>query len=232
MELAEAFFRTLFIYLFILLVMRLMGKREIGKLSVFDLVVSIMIADLAVISIENGDQSLVHGILPIVTLMVTQIGLSYLSLKSRTVRNLVDGKPAVLIKDGRIQEKEMARNRYNLDDLMAQLREKNISNIADVEYAILETSGKLSVFPKEEKKAVTKEDLLPQERIGSFQPPVFLIVEGRVQDEGLRRIGRSRRWLEQEIRRRGYRSVEEIFLATMDGRGHLHLDGRDGREED
>jgi len=151
MESIELFFRTLFMYFFILMVMRLMGKREIGKLSVFDLVVSIMIADLAVIFIENGDQPVIQGILPIVTLMVTQIALSYLSLKNQTVRHLVDGKPAVLIEDGKIREKEMARNRYNLDDLMAQLREKNIDNIADVEFAILETSGKLSVFPKEEK---------------------------------------------------------------------------------
>lgn len=232
MELTEMFFRTLFIYFFILMVMRLMGKREIGKLSVFDLVVSIMIADLAVISIDNGDQSLVQGILPIVTLMVTQIGLSFLSLKNRTIRHLVDGKPAVLIKDGRIQEREMARNRYNLDDLMAQLREKNINNVADVEFAILETSGKLSVFPKEEKKAVSKEDLFPPERIKPSKLPVYLIVEGRVLEEGLRRIGRSRRWLEQEVRCRGYRGVEEIFLATMDSRGHLHLDGRDEVEED
>ena len=227
MEWTEVFFRTLFIYFFVLIVMRLMGKREIGKLSVFDLVVSIMIADLAVISIENGDRPMVHGILPMATLLVTQIGLSYLSLKSRTIRHLVDGKPAMLIKNGRIQEREMARNRYNLDDLMAQLREKNINNVADVEFAILETSGKLSVFPKEEKKAVSKEDLFPPEEIEPTGIPVYLIVEGRVLEDGLRRIGRDRRWLEQEVRRRGYRGVEEIFLATMDGRGRLHLDGRD-----
>lgn len=227
MEWTEVFFRTLFIYFFVLIVMRLMGKREIGKLSVFDLVVSIMIADLAVISIENGDRPMVHGILPMATLLVTQIGLSYLSLKNRTIRHLVDGKPAMLIKNGRIQEREMARNRYNLDDLMAQLREKNINNVADVEFAILETSGKLSVFPKEEKKAVSKEDLFPPEEIEPTGIPVYLIVEGRVLEDGLRRIGRDRRWLEQEVRRRGYRGVEEIFLATMDGRGRLHLDGRD-----
>lgn len=231
MESIELFFRTLFMYFFILMVMRLMGKREIGKLSVFDLVVSIMIADLAVIFIENGDQPMIQGILPIVTLMVTQIALSYLSLKNQTVRHLVDGKPAVLIEDGKIREKEMARNRYNLDDLMAQLREKNIDNIADVEFAILETSGKLSVFPKEEKKAVSKEDLFPPERIQSSKLPVYLIIEGQVQEKGLRRIGRSRRWLEQEVRRQGYRGVEEIFLAIMDNQGHLLLDGRDEVEE-
>ncbi|MBO2533459.1 MAG: hypothetical protein CW342_11340 [Thermoactinomycetaceae bacterium] len=227
MEWTEVFFRTLFIYFFVLIVMRLMGKREIGKLSVFDLVVSIMIADLAVISIENGDRPLVHGILPIATLMVTQIGLSYLSLKNRTIRHLVDGKPAVLIKNGRIQVREMARNRYNLDDLMAQLREKGIDNVADVEFAILETSGKLSVFPKEGKKPVSKEDLFPLQSAKPSPMPVFLIVEGRVVEEGLKQIGRDRLWLEQEVRRRGHRGVEEIFLATIDSRGRLHLDGRD-----
>ena len=227
MDLTAMFLRTLFLYFFILIVMRLMGKREIGKLSVFDLVVSIMIADLAVISIENGEKPLLYGLLPIATLMVTQIVLSWLSLKSRTIRHLVDGKPAVLIKDGRILEKEMAKNRYNLDDLMAQLREKNINDVADVEFAVLETTGKLSVFPGEEKKAVSKEGLFPLGRIEPSKLPVLLIVEGRVLEEGLRRIGRSRGWLEKEGRRRGYRGVEEIFLASLDSRGRLYLDGRD-----
>jgi uncharacterized membrane protein YcaP (DUF421 family) len=141
--------RTLFIYFFIMLIMRIMGKREIGKLSIFDLVVSIMIAELAVVSLENPNVPMIHSLTPIIILFLTQIGLSYVSLKSQKVRDMVEGKPSFLIKDGKINLKEMQKQRYNLDDLLSQLRDRQINSPSQVEFAILETTGKLSVFPKE-----------------------------------------------------------------------------------
>jgi uncharacterized membrane protein YcaP (DUF421 family) len=177
--------RSLFAYLLILLVMRLMGKREIGKLSVFDLAVFVMIADLAVIIIEDTRVPLIKGLIPIATLLLGQLTLSYLSLKSTRLRQLVDGQPSILIKNGRIMEEEMAKQRYNLDDLMTQLREKNISDIADVEFAILETSGKLSVIPR----TSVEEGADPHEGTGfrPFMLPVTLIIDGKVKEEGLHR---------------------------------------------
>jgi uncharacterized membrane protein YcaP (DUF421 family) len=148
MELTAILLRTTFMYFFIFLIMRMMGKREIGKLSVFDLVISIMIAEIAVIVIESTDRKIITAVAPILLLFIIQIGISYLSLKSRKLRLLFDGKPSVLIRSGHLNRKEMSKQRYNLDDLMTQLRENDVTEIEEVELAVLETTGKLSVITK------------------------------------------------------------------------------------
>ncbi|MFX3634878.1 MAG: YetF domain-containing protein [Candidatus Pristimantibacillus sp.] len=125
--------------------MRSMGKREIGKLSVFDLVISVMIAEIAVIVIEDLDRSMWEGIVPMVILLLIQVGIAFVALKNRKIRLLFDGKPSVIIAKGKINREVMRKQRYNLDDLMQQLRENRVSSLADVEFAILETTGKLSV---------------------------------------------------------------------------------------
>lgn len=223
MELLTIVLRTIFIYFFVLFIMRLMGKREIGKLSVFDLVVSIMIAELAVVSIEDTQVTLIKGIVPIATLMVTQVFMSYISLKSSKVRDLIEGTPSILIKNGEIQEKEMAKSRYNMADLLLQLREKNIEKVADVEFAILETSGKLSVVPKESEQPATKGDLGIQTR-NNRQLPVPVIVDGKVQDEGLNVIGQTRFWLKNEVQKHGFKDFKEIFFAAYHSDGTLYID--------
>lgn len=227
-ELWTVFLRTLFIYFFVLAVMRFMGKREIGKLSLFDLVVSIMIADLAVITIENTEAPLLKGLVPIFTLSMIQVILSFFSLKSTFVRYIMDGKPTVLIRDGHIQEQEMANQRYNTDDLMMQLREKNIANVADVELAVLETTGKLSVFPRREKEPLKREDLFPGDDMeeGFFWLPVSLIVDGKVQEDGLQQIGKTRFWLKNELQKYGYNDFKEIFFASIDHTGKMYVDAR------
>jgi len=148
MDLTMLLFRTLLMYFFVLVMLRLMGKREIGKLSVFDLVISIMIAEIAVIAIDS-ERPLLHSVAPIVLLVLTQLGLAYLSLKSRRLRLLFDGKPSVLISDGKLNWREMRKQRYTLDDLAIQLRENQIVSLDDVQLAVLEPSGKLSVIPKD-----------------------------------------------------------------------------------
>lgn len=223
MELLTVFLRTLFFYFFILFVMRLMGKREIGKLSVFDLVVSIMIAELAVVSIENTDMTLMRAMLPIVTLMLTQIVISYVSLKSSSVRELIDGRPSFLIKNGELQKTAMRKNRYNMADLLLQLREQNIQRVRDVEFAILETSGKLSVFPKEREKPITRGDVGMDARDPGHLP-MPLIIDGKVQDKGLAEIGKTRAWLKNEVKKRGCRSFKDIFFAAYEADGTLFID--------
>lgn len=143
MDYATIILRTIFIYFIILFVLRFMGKREIGQLSLLDFVVSIMIAELAVISIENIQVPMLHTILPIVILSIIQLVLAVFSLKSERIRKLVDGKPSVLINGGKIDEEEMRKQRYNFDDLLIQLRQQKVSKLSDVEFAILEPSGKL-----------------------------------------------------------------------------------------
>lgn len=222
----QVFLRTLFIYFFVLIVLRLMGKREIGKLSVFDLVVSIMMAELAIVVIENPEISMLRGILPIIVLMLTQIILSYVTLKSKKIRDLVEGSPAVLIANGKIRDGEMRKQRYTVDDLLVQLREKNISNVSDVEFAILETSGKLSVFPKPSQLPATKEDLNIQGQ-DYYGLPITVISDGRTMSQNLKKINKDDQWLKKEIAKHGYNQIEEVYFASIDHTGKMFIDPKD-----
>jgi len=196
--------RTLFLYALIILIFRAMGKREIGELSILDLVVYIMIAEMAVTAIEQPQKILIHSVIPMLFLMTIQISLAMVSLKSKKFRDIVEGKPVVIINDGKIDEDQMKKQRYNFDDLLLQLREKNIRNIADVEFAILETSGKLSVFEKDEKTS------------GITIP---LIIDGVIQEKNLERIGKNRDWLERRLQKRGLTEYNDIsFCSFQDGK--------------
>ncbi|SEN35388.1 DUF421 domain-containing protein [Lihuaxuella thermophila] len=226
-ELWTVFLRTLFIYFFILLMMRVMGKREIGKLSIFDLIVSFMIADISAIVLEETAIPLTRAIIPILTLVALQMIIAYISLKSRRVRHLVEGEPTVLIKDGQIQDAAMAKSRYSVDDLLMQLREKDIPDVSDVEFAILEPTGKLSIFPKEEKRPAMKEDVRSKHSLRHFEMPVPLIIEGKVQDDGLDKIGQTRFWLKNEIQKQGYKDFKEIYFASLNYEGTLYIDRKD-----
>ena len=146
MDMLIVIYRTIFFYLFIVLIFRIMGKREIGQLSIQDLVVSILIAELVAISIENIEDPLLMTVIPISILVVLEIVASILSIKSSKFRNIMEGKPSLIINKGKINFKELVKQRYTLDDLLVSLRSNNIKNLEDVEYAILETNGSLNVF--------------------------------------------------------------------------------------
>jgi uncharacterized membrane protein YcaP (DUF421 family) len=203
--------RTLFLYFLILLVFRLMGKREIGELSVFDLVVNIMIAEMAAMAIDKTNMDIVKAIIPIILLMFIQISMARLSLKSKKFRDMIDGSPTIIINQGQIDEKAMNKQRYNFDDLLQQLREKNVHNIADVEFAILEPSGKLSVFEKEK-----------GEGEGDLTLP--LIIDGKVQSDHLSNINKTELWLRQNLKERGYLDVKKIsFCSFQNGQFYIDL---------
>jgi uncharacterized membrane protein YcaP (DUF421 family) len=201
--------RTLFLYVLIVIIFRIMGKREIGELSILDLVVFIMIAESAVVGIESTDKPILETILPMLMLMIIQISLALVSLKSKKIRELLDGKPTMLIENGKINEKQMKKQRYNFDDLLTQLREKNINNLADVEFAILEPTGKLSVFEKDHEKRSTLH--LP------------LIVDGVVQENHLKILDKTNLWLRQQLRELGYRNIKEISFCSYDN-GVFYID--------
>lgn len=179
MKLFVAIFRTVFFYFFIMLSYRLMGKREIGQLGVIDLIVSILIAELVAISIENIDDPIILTVAPISVLVLIEIIFAFLSIKYRTFRNLLDGKPSI---KGILNYKEMIKQRYSLDDLLLSLRQNNIKSIEDVEYAFLETNGKLSIF---------KYNIFKTE--GTY--PLALIVDGVIQTKTLKEIKHSKYWL-------------------------------------
>lgn len=200
-------FRTLFFYVLILLIFRLMGKREIGELSILDLVVFIMIGEMAVVSIDNPKRPLIETVIPMVLLMLIQIALATLSLKSKRFRDLVDGKPSIIINRGKIDEAAMRKQRYNFDDLLTQLREKDIRSIADVEFAILESSGSLSVIEK-----MNNSDGKPQE--GDITIP--LIIDGAIEEDNLKRINKTNLWLRQKLKKMGYRDVRKISFCSYE----------------
>lgn len=187
-------FKTFFLYFLIILVYRIMGKKEVGKLGIIDLIVSILIAELAAMSIENLDSSIMLSIVPIATLVLIQVILSFITLKSNSIRNLLDGKPVVIIKKGKLQFKNMSKIRYSLDDLLSQLREQQIKSIEEVDYAILENNGKLSVF----------------ENCSDY--PLPLIVDGSVDYAVLKELNKNEKWL-IDVLNKNKINLSDVFYA-------------------
>lgn len=222
MEYGTIIIRTLLIYFIILVVLRFMGKREIGQLSVLDFVVSIMIAELAVISIENIKVPMMNTIVPIVVLLIIQISLAYISLKSQKLRKMIDGKPSVLIAKGKIDENEMRKQRYNFDDLLIQLRQSKVRNLSDVEFAILEPSGKLSVIEK-------KSNLQSADHKSSPDLPLPLVLDGKVQNEHLEQLGKTPFWLRKELRKLGYKDIKKISYCSLNDNDTFFIDLKDKR---
>lgn len=198
MEYMTVLFRTLFYYFLITFIYRLLGKREVGELSIMDFIVSIFIAELAAISIDKHHENLFMSLLPMIMIVILQIIISKISLKSSKVRTIIDGDPSVIINRGKINFKEMLNQRYNLDDLLVQLRSKGIKSIEEVDYAILETSGKLSVFKKEEDKTRTY--------------PLPIIIDGEIQEDTLIQINKDKKWLNTKLKEENY-TLEDIFYG-------------------
>lgn len=199
MELFTIIFRTTFFYFFIVLAYRIMGKREIGQLGIIDLIVSILIAELVAISIENIEDSIFLTIMPIIVLVLLELFLAFISIKSRTFRTLFGGKPSLIIINGNVNYKEMIRQRYSMDDLLLSLRQKEIKSIDEIEYAFLEPNGKLSIF---------KYNLFKTK--GNYPMPI--IVDGEVQKKALVYIKKDRRWLDNELANKGLK-VKDVFYA-------------------
>ena len=212
MELFTVMFRTLFFYFFITLAYRIMGKREVGQLGIIDLIVSILIAELVAISIENSSDSIMLTIAPILLLVILELLLAYISIKSRTFRTIFGGKPSLIIVNGKINYHEMVKQRYSVDDLLLSLRQKEIRNIEEVEYAFLEPNGKLSIFKYNFFKIKS-----------SY--PMPLIVDGTIQDKALKYIHKNKIWLENELKKKKLK-VKDVFYAFYKG-GKIYLVKRD-----
>lgn len=213
-----AFFRTIILYLFIIAGIRLMGKRQIGELEPSELVLTLIIADLASVPMQDFGIPLVNGLLPIVTLLCLSLLLSFLNLKSVRLRSLLCGRPTAIIREGKLLQKEMAENRLTVDELLEQLRGQGISDLSAVKYAILETSGKVSVFP------YAKEAPLTPAAAGltvsdDVVLPILVINDGRLMERNLHAAGRDENWLAAQLRQRGIRSVRQVFLLTVDEGG-------------
>ena len=212
------FTRAIVLYLIVLIVMRLMGKRQIGELQPFELAISIMIADLASVPMTELGIPLTNGIIPILGLLVMDLLISWLNMKSINFRKIVCGKPSILIYRGKIDEKQLKKERFTINELQERLRGNDIFDIADVEYAILETNGEISVITKPEKKNLTPEDMGIEAEYEGI--PYDLVVEGKVMHENLKTIGKNEKWLDKELDKFNTKS-KDVLIATINGKGEI-----------
>ncbi|MTI81504.1 MAG: DUF421 domain-containing protein [Firmicutes bacterium] len=223
----EILFRTIVVYFYVLFILRLTGKREIGQLSPFDFVVAIIIAELAAIPMESRDIPLWHGLIPITVLGLLEVFLAWLTLVNRPIRLLICGQPQMIIKNGKLLRKEMRKSLYNLDDLMSQLREKGVTNIQDVEFGVLENSGKLSVIPKSQKRPVTPEDLGLKTKYEGL--PVMVVMDGEIIKNSLIEADLDEEWLKRELKEKGY-TTEKILVANLSSDGELFINEKESKE--
>lgn len=212
------FFRSIFLYIIVLIVMRLMGKREIGQMQPFELAISIMIADLASIPMSDIGIPLSNGIISILGLLVMHLLISITNLKSSKIKELICGKPTILIYRGKIDEQKLKKERFTISELEEKLRSKDVFDIGDVEYAILETSGEISVIKKSEKKEVTAEDLniTPDYEGLSYN----LVIDGKVIYKNLSHINKSYEWLKNQTKKFKMKP-EEALIVTINGKGSI-----------
>ncbi len=213
--------RTFVMYLILLLAVRIMGKSELSKMSPFQLVIIFMIAELAAIPIDSADASLINGIIAITTLMFLQVLISFLSIKSESFKNFISGKPTILIENGKLNIKELAKQRISSTDLLEQLRIENCPSISDVDYAILESNGQLSIIPKAQNRPVTPKDMKLAVSDGVL--PAIVVSDGNIYERNLLMAGIDMINFEKKLKSVNISSVKDIFLAFCDSEKIIHI---------
>lgn len=212
------FIRSIILYIIVLVVMRLMGKREIGQLQPFELAISIMIADLASIPMSDSGIPITNGIIPILGLLFMHLIISIINMKSIKGRGIICGKPSILIYRGRIDEKVLKKERFTINELEERLRGNNIVNIGDVEYAILETNGQVTVIQKPDKRNTIPADFNIQPEYEGI--PYDLVIDGKIMYDNLKQIGKNYEWLRKQVNKFNIKP-EEALLVTLDGKGQM-----------
>ena len=213
-----AFLRTVILYFILMIGLRLMGKRQIGELEPSELVLTLIISDLAAVPMQDFGIPLVNGLFPIATLLCLSMLLSFFSLKSIRFRALVCGRPTVIIREGKVLQQNMARNRFTVDELLEQLRSQGYSDLSAVKYAILETSGQVSVLPYTKDSPITPQ-VVQMEVQDDVTLPVLLINDGHVMSANLSASGYDRTWLDRQLKDRRLTSPRQVFFMTVDEAG-------------
>ena len=211
--------RTCILYFLVVLALRLMGKRQIGELQPHELVITIIISDLATLPMQDIRMPLLQGIVPILTLLLVETLVAEISLKSNFVKNIFDGVPSVLIYQGKINKKALKNQKLSVDDLLEEIRNNGIIDLADVAFAFLESNGKVSVIEKEKNCKPTDMDI-----------PLILMLNGKANKKTLDRIHKDETWLFNEINNKGY-PIENVFLAMLDSSGKLYIQDKFEMEE-
>lgn len=208
------FVRSICLYILVLIVMRYMGKKEIGQMQPFELVISIMIADLASTPMSETGIPILYGVIPILGLLFMYMIISMINIKSIRIREIICGKPRIVIYRGRIDEQALIKEKLTINELQERLRVNNVNNLGDVEFAILETSGQISVVQKPEKRALRPDDFNIK---ADYEGIAYdLVIDGKIMTDNLDKIGKDYNWLEQEVGKFGFKP-EEALVVVLNG---------------
>lgn len=220
--------RTVILYLVIVIGIRLMGKRQIGQLEPSEFVLSLLIADLAAVPMQDFGIPIIMGVIPIVTLLCLSTILSVLTVKSIRIRALLCSRPSIVVQDGRILSREMVKNRFTVDELMEELRVVGVTDLETVKYAVLETTGRISVILRKEEQPPTATDLGVSVKENGL--PVIVISDGRILTENLKVRNLSDQWLGQQLSGRKIEDISQVFLMTVDEAGKVYLSLKEGAQ--
>ena len=218
--------RTIILYLLIIAGVRLMGKRQVGELEPSELVLSLIIADLASVPMQDYGIPLLTGVVPILTLLSLTMILSVLTMKSVRFRALLCGQPSVVVRNGALVQGEMNKTRLTVDELLEELRIKGYTDLSQIKYAILETNGQLSVLPYANQKPPTARDMKVSVEEGGL--PRVVVSDGRVLEQNLRALGHDRPWLERQLAQRGCKDLSQVFLLLVDEADAVYFARKDG----
>lgn len=222
------FIRTFVLYILVVIAIRVMGKGELSELQPYELVVIIMVSELASLPMETVEMPFVNGVVAISTLVFLQVIISFITLKSEKARSIICGKPNILIENGKIVDKELKKLRISMNDLIEQLRIKNFPNIDDVEFAILETNGDLSIIPKSSKRPLTPSDM--NLKVEKEDLPISLILDGKINQENLNKASLNFNWLYKELKKQKIDDINKILYASVDQNKTLKLHFKDEKE--
>lgn len=214
-------FRSFLFFIVLFLLTKALGKKQLTHLTFFEYVSGITIGSIAAAVSMDLESNISHGLLSLAVWTLVPLGLSFLSQKNKKVRDIVEGKGTVLIKDGKILEDNLKKEKYTIDELMTQLRQKNYFHARDVEFAVLEPSGSVSVLPKKEKQPLTAKDI--DLKVQNEKEPQTVIMDGEILDEPLATLGYNRDWLKNELEKQGA-AQENVFFAQVDSSGNLTVD--------
>lgn len=223
---AIIFVRTVILYFAILISMRIMGKRQLGEMEISEFIVAALIADLAATPLQDIGIPLLNGLVPIIILFCFEIIIAGLNMRSIKLRKLTYGRPEIIIRNGRIIREAMQKNRFTLDELMQELRAQGLTDTTQVEYAVLETNGQLSIILKSGDQPATASQMGVDGDDVSYAH--IIINEGRILDNNLKLLGRDRRWLSNELKRQNFRSADEVYILTLSESGRVFCQAKEG----
>lgn len=212
--------RTFFFYFFVIIIMKLMGKRQLNQLQLSEFVITLLLSEIAADPITNTDKPIWYAVIPIGILFGLEILIPFLATKIPKVKKLFDGVPSIVVCRGQLDQRQLKKNRISLDELLSEMRKKDIYDISDVEYAILEQNGQLSITPKTQNLTVTKKDLgIKDEECGISHP---IVIDGHIHDYNLELLGKDHKWLHRTLKQLGTQ-YKKVFLFSVDDAGNNNL---------